>query len=34
LSVEVESGQVASRWAVNDPVWVDHGDDYELVFLE
>lgn len=31
LSIEIKSSQVASRWPMNDSIWVDHWDDEELI---
>ncbi len=30
MAVEIEAGHVASRHAVNDSIWIDHGNDDEL----
>ena len=32
--VEVETGQIAAKVAVDDPVDVEHGEDVEIVLLE
>lgn len=34
LAVEVQAGHVGAGHAVDDSVWVDHGNDKELVVFE